>query len=166
MFKRKKKTGCETPQFRNPTAPPLPMSIVERSIKLAKKYDDLVETCKTSECWQPTNALDTKPPNAVSSVVKPNHNYAASSTNKTSCTYATPCGWCSKWDKVCDNKPYNGEQINKLDDYLYDVMQVAFDNEECEKQCDHQWEGCAVSTKYSTYICRKCYEIRCYPNAN
>lgn len=20
------------------------------------------------------------------------------------CVYETPCGWCSKWDKKCDNK--------------------------------------------------------------
>ena len=20
------------------------------------------------------------------------------------CTYETPCGWCSKWDKKCDKK--------------------------------------------------------------
>lgn len=20
------------------------------------------------------------------------------------CTYVTPCGWCAKWDKQCDNK--------------------------------------------------------------
>lgn len=20
------------------------------------------------------------------------------------CPYETPCGWCSKWDKKCDNK--------------------------------------------------------------
>jgi hypothetical protein len=20
------------------------------------------------------------------------------------CTYETPCGWCTKWDKKCDNK--------------------------------------------------------------
>lgn len=20
------------------------------------------------------------------------------------CIYETPCGWCSKWDKKCDNK--------------------------------------------------------------
>lgn len=20
------------------------------------------------------------------------------------CTYATPCGWCTKWDKKCDKK--------------------------------------------------------------
>lgn len=20
------------------------------------------------------------------------------------CTYSTPCGWCTKWDKKCDNK--------------------------------------------------------------
>lgn len=27
---------------------------------------------------------------------------------KLSCMYATPCGWCSKWDKECDQKVGNG----------------------------------------------------------
>ena len=22
----------------------------------------------------------------------------------TNCTYETPCGWCTKWDKKCDKK--------------------------------------------------------------
>lgn len=27
------------------------------------------------------------------------------------CVYETPCGWCSKWDKKCDNK------IGKVDSH-------------------------------------------------
>jgi hypothetical protein len=43
-----------------------------------------------------------------------------------SCTYETPCGWCTKWDKKCDkkigcddNKPLRGLRANTgiLDDY-------------------------------------------------
>ena len=35
------------------------------------------------------------------------------------CTYETPCGWCTKWDKECDKKPYKRGlrvQINPIDD--------------------------------------------------
>ena len=42
------------------------------------------------------------------------------------CTYSTPCGWCTKWDKKCDKKigcgdekPKRGLRANTsiLDDY-------------------------------------------------
>ena len=29
------------------------------------------------------------------------------------CVYETPCGWCSKWDKNCDKKTPECEQITK-----------------------------------------------------
>ena len=41
------------------------------------------------------------------------------------CTYSTPCGWCTKWDKKCDkkigcgdNKPQRGlrVKVNQIDD--------------------------------------------------
>ena len=35
------------------------------------------------------------------------------------CVYATPCGWCSKWDKKCDKKaPERGQRAkcNLIDD--------------------------------------------------
>ena len=35
------------------------------------------------------------------------------------CVYETPCGWCSKWDKKCDNKiPERGQRAkcNPVDD--------------------------------------------------
>lgn len=28
-----------------------------------------------------------------------------------SCTYETPCGWCTKWDKKCDKKIGGGNDI-------------------------------------------------------
>lgn len=40
------------------------------------------------------------------------------------CVYETPCGWCSKWDKKCDNKiPEQGQitKCNPVDDVI-DVM--------------------------------------------
>lgn len=35
------------------------------------------------------------------------------------CAYKTPCGWCTKWDKKCDRKPYKRGlrvKINPVDD--------------------------------------------------
>lgn len=52
------------------------------------------------------------------------------------CTYSTPCGWCTKWDKKCDKKI--GEPI-------------AF-----KTDCDHEWECCGMSTVGSDYVCKKC----------
>lgn len=66
MFKRKKKTGCQTPEFRKPTPPP--------------------------------------PPTSGSNAVKPNPNYVPPASVNKPCTYETPCGWCTKWDKKCDKK--------------------------------------------------------------
>ena len=37
------------------------------------------------------------------------------------CVYETPCGWCSKWDKKCDNKiPERGQRAksNPADDVI------------------------------------------------
>lgn len=62
------------------------------------------------------------------------------------CTYSTPCGWCTKWDKKCDKKigcekPQRGlrAKINPVGDAInfsygkclgckYDVW--------CDKECD------------------------------
>jgi hypothetical protein len=40
---------------------------------------------------------------------------------RTPCTYETPCGWCSKWDKKCDTKiPERGlrAKTNPVDDAI------------------------------------------------
>lgn len=40
------------------------------------------------------------------------------------CIYETPCGWCSKWDKKCDNKiPERGHRakISPIDDAMNDI---------------------------------------------
>lgn len=41
------------------------------------------------------------------------------------CTYSTPCGWCTKWDKKCDkkigcDKPQRGLRANTT--ILHDTM--------------------------------------------
>ena len=40
------------------------------------------------------------------------------------CIYETPCGWCSKWGKKCDNKiPERGQRAksNQIDDIIDDI---------------------------------------------
>ena len=74
---------CKTPRFRKPAPPPLP---------------------NPNLGWQPTKSLDTKPPTTGSNAVKPNPAYTPPPSVKTTCTYITPCGWCTKWDKKCDMK--------------------------------------------------------------
>lgn len=44
------------------------------------------------------------------------------------CTYKTPCGWCSKWDKECDKK------IGYPRDKRAEVG--VYDN---AIKCDHEW---------------------------
>ena len=125
MIKRKK-TGCETPQFRRQTAAP------------------------------PIKPLKTNPPNVGSSVQRP----------KQPCAYETPCGWCAKWDKECDRKPYKRVPINPVDDYIGDNWKDALVNKTCQSEEDHQWECCGISTGGSTYRCKKCnvYKNVSYPS--
>lgn len=44
----------------------------------------------------------------------------------TNCTYETPCGWCTKWDKKCDKKISDDNQSSRprtrLGLYLDDMM--------------------------------------------
>jgi hypothetical protein len=46
-------------------------------------------------------------PTSGSNAVRPNPNYvppASVKPKQENCTYSTPCGWCTKWDKKCDKK--------------------------------------------------------------
>jgi len=81
MFKHKKKTGVQTPEYRCPTPPP--------AIKPNPNY------------IPPATVAKANPPNTGSSV----------QSEKNSCLYETPCGWCSKWDKKCDKK-IGGEPVS------------------------------------------------------
>lgn len=45
------------------------------------------------------------------------------------CTYETPCGWCTKWDKKCDEKIPDPPVINQCD---YPI------NKNCQTEEDHQ----------------------------
>ena len=53
---------------------------------MALKFEDMLSLAKT--------VAKANPPNTGSSV----------QSEKNSCLYETPCGWCSKWDKKCDKK--------------------------------------------------------------
>ncbi len=131
MFNRKKKkTDCETPEYRRSTPPPPPTS--------------------------GSNAVKTNPPNVGSSVQHP----------KQPCTYETPCGWCTKWDKQCDHKPYKRGlrvQINPVDDYIGDDWKETITNKMCESDEDHEWECVGMSTAGSDYRCKKCYAYKFEP---
>lgn len=82
MFKRKKKkTGCETPEYRCLTMPP---------VKPPKP--------PTSG----SNAFKSSPVTILSNNI---------GTVEIICHYETPCGWCAKWDKKCDKKIGGGNDI-------------------------------------------------------
>lgn len=47
------------------------------------------------------------PPTSGSNAAKPNPNYvppASVKSERETCPYELPCGWCTKWDKKCDKK--------------------------------------------------------------
>ena len=84
------------------------------------------------------------------------------------CVYKTPCGWCSKWDKKCDNKiPERGQRakINPVDDVIDDIGESikVVTNKICETESDHEWECIGVSTAEFTFRCKKCYATKTYP---
>ena len=84
------------------------------------------------------------------------------------CVYETPCGWCSKWDKKCDNKiPERGQRakINPVDDVI-DVMDESIKvvtNKTCESESDHEWECIGMFTAGITFRCKKCGAYKTYP---
>lgn len=55
------------------------------------------------------------------------------------CTYETPCGWCSKWDKKCDKKiPERGlrAKANLIDETFSPCSECAhedWDMPQCEE---------------------------------
>ena len=57
------------------------------------------------------------------------------------CTYKTPCGWCSKWDKECDKK-ISYPRGKRVEVGVYDDA------------CNHDW------LYLETYkVCRNCFKI-------
>ena len=100
---------------------------------------------------------------------KPNPNYVPPASVRPKnelCTYETPCGWCTKWDKKCDKKigPERGQRvnINPVDDAIDEPIGIIV-NKICASESDHEWECVGVSTGGSTYRCRKCYTHKTIP---
>lgn len=73
------------------------------------------------------------------------------------CTYSTPCGWCTKWDKKCDNK------ISEPPAKPYDYLKEESVNQTCESEEDHEWEACGVSMVATYYRCKKCNAYKSVP---
>lgn len=69
------------------------------------------------------------------------------------CTYSTPCGWCTKWDKKCDKKI--GEPVKP-----YDYLKEAKITQTCASEEDHEWECCGASTVGYSYVCKKCHAYK------
>lgn len=77
------------------------------------------------------------------------------------CIYKTPCHWCSKWDKKCDEKiPERGQRAKCNVD---DVMDDSLTNKICQSESDHEWECCGISTVGSNYRCKKCGAYKTVP---
>jgi hypothetical protein len=85
------------------------------------------------------------------------------------CTYETPCGWCTKWDKKCDKKigSERGQRvnINPVDDAIDEPIETLV-NKVCTSELDHDWECVGISTAGTSYRCRKCYIHKLVPYAN
>ena len=77
------------------------------------------------------------------------------------CTYETPCGWCTKWDKECDEKPYTkSHRINnpKPIKVVEDTEEIS--NKKCKTEVDHVWESRGISNMGCLYACMKCGSIK------
>jgi hypothetical protein len=55
------------------------------------------------------------------------------------CPYETPCGWCSKWDKKCDNKI----SITEKETSIYAVC------EDCVHKDDN---ACLFCSNYNLFL--------------
>lgn len=103
-----------------------------------------------------------KVPTSGSNAFKPNPNYMPPASVKQSCTYSTPCGWCVKWDKKCDKKPYNCEPSVKINP-IGDSGVILTSNKPCKSDFDHEWEYSTISTAGYTLRCKQCGEHRNMP---
>lgn len=84
------------------------------------------------------------------------------------CTYETPCGWCTKWDKECDKKMYTKSyRINHLKPITpAKDTSITLVNKMCVDELDHEWECCGIFTGGSQYRCKKCgaHKTETYPS--
>lgn len=105
------------------------MNIFKKAIEAAKKYDATfshitpkfrkpVPAPPPNMGYQPITSTISQPPD-VGSGVQVYSSCTPPASIEISCTYETPCGWCTKWDKKCDQKPYKRGlrvKINPVDD--------------------------------------------------
>lgn len=80
------------------------MNIIKKAIKAAKEFDAAF-SYRPIGGYQPTVSVASQPPNTGFNVQLP-------PSVKLVCPYKTPCGWCSKWDKKCDNQVQESESNN------------------------------------------------------
>ena len=63
------------------------------------------------------------------------------------CTYSTPCGWCTKWDKKCDKKIGCGEKpkrgLRAKGNFIEDAIDFSYGKcfgckyeVGCDKECN------------------------------
>lgn len=88
---KKKKTGCETPEFRSKV--PMP------PVKPSKPNPNFGHQPQYASTQNPPS-----PPTSGSNAVRPNPTYVPLDSVKKLCPYELPCGYCTKWDKKCDKK--------------------------------------------------------------
>lgn len=130
--------------------------------------------CETPKFRKPTvppqPTVPPMPPTTGSNAFKPNPNYIPPATVKKTCHYETPCGWCTKWDKKCDRKPYKRGlrvEINPIDDAIgndiKEYIKTDLINKVCESEEDHEYECCGMSTEGSSYMCKKCGKYKFEP---
>lgn len=164
MFSRKnKKTGCETPTYSRFSMAPEPKSA-------SKPNPNYVPPASSNFGHQPTHASTQNPPDTFSSLLKKTTSVQILpndiGTVTYICPYETPCGWCAKWDKKCDQKigPERGQRvnINPIDDAIDEPIGIIV-NKICASESDHEWECVGMSTGGSTYMCRKCYAHKTIP---
>ena len=87
-------------------------------------------------------------------------------SEKSNCVYITPCGWCSKWDKECDEQMYTSAYRRKHPKPIKvvdDVFDSVVANKRCKSEEDHEWECCGISTAGTDYVCKKCYSHKTIP---
>lgn len=120
------------------------MNIITKAIKAAKEYDNNMSTHAPKYRksvpapppiggYQPIKSTANPQPPHTGSNVHLNPNYVPPAGVKETCVYKTPCGWCSKWDKKCDNHIQESQPDNTTP--CRDCARYQFDMAEC-KECN------------------------------
>lgn len=66
------------------------------------------------------------------------------------CVYETPCGWCTKWDKQCNEKPPEPQEDKEYIPTLYGKC-FSCDFLLTKQRC----EGCNPDNKFTHYRSRR-----------